>query len=76
MAARILDPHTDAPILVCGPHWTSRCGAAGEQADRTACAGHPVLIDRDTSDGPRVLRVFVSPSQRTCPFGPPEAAEH
>lgn len=72
VVARILDPRTNALVLVCGPGWGTRCGAGGEGAETVFCAGHPVLIDRETPDGTRVLRVFVPPSQRTCPFGPPE----
>ncbi len=74
MAARVLDPDSGALVLICGPHWTSRCGAGGEDAERVACAGHPVLIDRETPRGLRTLRIFVSREQRTCPFGPLEPA--
>lgn len=73
MVARILDPDTDAVILVCGPNWGTRCGAAGG-AETVICAGHPVLIDRETPEGRRVVRVMVAKQQRTCPFGPREVA--
>ncbi|MBI2983966.1 MAG: hypothetical protein HYY42_07320 [Chloroflexi bacterium] len=74
MVARVLDPTTNALILVCGPGWGSRCGAAGEASETVYCAGHPTLSERDTPEGTRVLRVMVPASQRTCPFGPPEVA--
>jgi hypothetical protein len=73
MVARILDPKTDALVLMCGPGWGRRCGAAGEDAKAVFCAGHPVLIERRTPEGLRTLRVLVPASQRTCPFGPPAA---
>lgn len=74
MLARILDPESEAIVLVCGPHWDRRCGAAGEKAETVFCAGQTVLIDRPTPDGVRMLKVVVSPQQRSCPFGPPEPA--
>lgn len=70
MVARILDTATNAPTLICGPGWTARCGAAGENAEHVYCAGHAALIERETPDGSRVLRIFVPADQRTCPFGP------
>ena len=72
MIARVLDPVTQGLVLVCGPGWSSRCGAAGENAPAVFCAGHPVLLERENGAGPRTLRVFVNPKQRSCPFGPPE----
>lgn len=72
MVARVLDAKTNALLLVCGPGWGSRCGAAGERSETVYCAGHPTLIERETPEGMRVLRVMVPDSQRTCPFGPAE----
>lgn len=74
MLARILDPETEALVLVCGPHWDHRCGAAGEKAEIVFCAGQTVLVDRPTPDGVRLLRVKVAEDQRTCPFARPEPA--
>ena len=71
MVARILDPKTDALVLMCGPGWGKRCGAVAEDAEHVFCAGRPVLIERQTPEGRRTLRVFIPASQRTCPFGPP-----
>ncbi len=72
MVARILDPKTGALVLMCGPGWGKRCGAAGPDSETVFCAGHPVLIERETPEGRRTLRVFVPAGQRACPFGPPE----
>lgn len=74
VAAYVLDPKTRQPILICGPYWTTRCGAAGEGASVVACAGHRVIVERDTPLGIRTDTVFVDLSQRTCPFAPPETA--
>ncbi|MDE3113575.1 MAG: hypothetical protein KGN00_12445 [Chloroflexota bacterium] len=71
MVARVLAPGDGSVLLVCGPDWGTRCGAAGGR-DTAFCAGHTVVVDRDTSEGKRTLRVSISPQQRTCPFGPPE----
>lgn len=74
MHARVLDPATGSAVLICGPAWSARCGAAGEGAQTVFCAGRSVMVDRETSEGPRLLRVAIPPQQRICPFASPASA--